>query len=78
MCKNATTPIIVILGCSEIDTEILSTDMETVKSSDCRKVLRDDGDTNEVLAIIQEKARFSYKYGQKFIDLFTQSISRLC
>ena len=37
--KNATVPIIMILGCSEVNTEILDAGMETVESDDCREVL---------------------------------------
>jgi len=52
--------------------------METAESDDCRVVSKRDGDANNVLAVMREGARFSYKDRQKFIDLFTQSISRLC
>jgi len=45
--------------------------------NDCRDVLEDNINANRVLAVIWEEARFSYKDGWKFIDLFTQSISRL-
>jgi len=42
-----------------------------------RRVSRDNGDTNKVLAIIQKKARFFCKDEWKFIDLFIQLISGL-
>ena len=78
MCKNTAAPIIVMLGHSELDTKVLDTGMEIAKSDDCRGVSRKDRNSNGVLATIQERVRFSCKDGQKFIDLFTQSISRLC
>ena len=49
-CKNAIAPIIAMLDHSEIDIEVSDVGMETVKSNDCRKILRDDGDANDVLA----------------------------
>ena len=76
--KKAAAPMIVILGCLELDTEISDAGMETVESDDCRGVSKKDRDTNGVLATTQERARFSCKDGWKFINLFTQSISRLC
>ena len=57
---------------------VLDTGMKTMESDDCRGLLKDDGDANGVLAIMQEGARFSCKDGWKFINLFTQSISGLC
>ena len=59
--KNAVAPMIVILGCSELDTEVSDTDMETAESNDCRGILRNDGDANGVLVTMQEGARFSCK-----------------
>ena len=44
--------MIVILGCLEIDIEVLDIDIETVESNECRRVSRDDRDTNGVLAIM--------------------------
>ena len=58
--------------------EVSDTGIETTESNDCREMSRDDRDTNNVLAITQERARFSHKDKQKFINLFTQSISKLC
>jgi len=58
--------------------EVSDACMETVESNDCRGMSRKDGNTNGVLAAMQEGARFSCKDGWKFIDLFTQSISGLC
>jgi len=67
-----------MLDCLELDTEVSDAGMETVESDDCREMSRKNGDANSVLATTQEGARFSYKDGQKFINLFTQSISGLC
>jgi len=44
--------MIVILGCLEIDIEVLDIDIETVESNKCRRVSRDDRDTNGVLAVM--------------------------
>ena len=70
--------MIAMLGHLKLDTEILDVDMETVESNDCRGLFKRDRDANGVLATMWEEARFSYKDGWKFIDLFTQSISGLC
>jgi len=69
--------MIAMLGCLELDTEVSDAGIETAESNDCRGVSKKDGDANGMLATMQEGARFSCKDGQKFIDLFTQSISRL-
>jgi len=50
-----------MLGCLELDMEALDTSMETVKSSDCRKMSKNNGNANGMLATMQEEARFSYK-----------------
>jgi len=76
-CKNAAALMIVMLGHLELDIEISDAGMETIESNDCRGISTNDRNTNGVLAAIQEGARFSCKDRQKFIDLFTQSISRL-
>jgi len=78
MCKNAVAPMIVMLGCSEIDMKVSDTSMETIESNNCRRVLGNNRDANSVLAVMQEEARFSCKDRKKFIDLFVQSISGLC
>ena len=70
--------MIVMLGCLELDTEVSDAGIETMESDDCREVSKKDRDANGVLAAMQEGARFSCKDGWKFIDPFTQSISRLC
>jgi len=74
---NVTAPMIAILGCSEVDIEVSDTGMETVESDDCREMLGDNIDANGVLAMMQEKARFSHKDRWKFIDPFTKLISGL-
>ena len=78
MCKNAVTPMITMLGCSELDTEVSDAGIETVESNDCRRESRKDGDANGVLAAMWEGVRFFCKDRQKFINSFTQSISGLC
>ena len=78
VCKNATVPMIVMLGHLELDTEVSDTGMETMESDDSRGVSRKDRDANGMLAMMQKEARFSCKDKQKFIDLFTQLISGLC
>ena len=70
--------MIAMLGRSELDVEVSDADMETAESDDCRGLSKKDEDANGVLAVTWEGARFSYKDGWKFIDLFTQSISGLC
>ena len=52
MCKNAAAPMLVMLGHSELDTEVSDAGMETTESDDCRGVFRKDGDVNGVLAVI--------------------------
>ena len=76
--KNAAAPIIAMLDCPELDTEVSDAGMETTESDNCREVSKKDRDANGVLAAMREGARFSCKDGWKFIDLFTQSISGLC
>jgi len=67
-----------MLGRPELDIEVSNAGMETVESDDCRGMSKEDKDANGILAMMQEGVRFSCKDGQKFIDLFTQSISGLC
>ena len=75
--KNTIAPMIVMLGYLKLDIEVSDAGMETIESNDCRGVSKKDRDANGVLAVIQEGARFSCKDGWKFINPFTQSISRL-
>ena len=77
MHKQAIAPIIVMLDHLELDTEVLDVGMETTESDDYRGVFRKDRDANGVLATMREGARLSCKNRQKFINLFTQSISGL-
>ena len=48
--KNAAAPMIVMLGHSELDTEVSDAGMETAESDDCRGLSKKDGDANGVLA----------------------------
>ena len=48
--KNAAAPMIVILGCLELDMEVSDVGMETAESNNCRRVSKKDGDANGVLA----------------------------
>ena len=77
-CKNAAVQMIAMLGHLELDTEVSDAGMKTAESDNCRGVSRKDRDANDMLAVMRKEARFSCKDGQKFIDLFTQSISGLC
>ena len=71
VCKNAVAPMIAMSSHSKLDMEISDTDMETTESNNYRGISRSDGNANSVLAMMWGGARFSYKDGQKFIDLFT-------
>ena len=51
VCKNAAVPIIAMLGCLELNTEVSDVGIETMVSNDCRKISRKDGDANGVLAV---------------------------
>ena len=77
-CKNVAALMIAMLDHSELDMEVSDVGMETAESDDCKEVSKKNRDANDVLATIQEETRFSYKDRQKFINPFTQSISRLC
>ena len=59
--KNAVAPMIAMLGCSELDTEVSDTGMETTKFNDYRGMSRKDRDANYILTTMQEGARFSCK-----------------
>ena len=76
--KNTVAPMIAMLGHSELDMEVSDAGIKTAESNDCRGMSRKNRDTNGVLAAMRERVRFSYKNGWKFINPFTQSISRLC
>ena len=71
VCKNAAALMVMMLGHLELDIEVLDAGMETTESNDCRGMSKKNGDANGILAAIWERARFSYKDGQKFIDPFT-------
>jgi len=51
-CKNATTPMIAMLGHLKLNTEVLDVSMETTESNDCRGMSRSDGDANGMLAVM--------------------------
>ena len=74
MCKNAVVPMIVMLDHLELDMEVSDAGMENMESNNCRGISKKNGDANDMLATMQEGARFSCKDRQKFINLFTQSI----
>ena len=63
--------MIVILGHLELDMEVSDVGIETVESDDYRRVSKKNRDINNVLAVMWEGVRFSYKDGWKFINLFT-------
>ena len=50
--KNVVASIIAMLGCLEVDTEVLNTDIETVRFDNCRKMSRDNKNTNNMLVVI--------------------------
>jgi len=62
-CKNAATPMIVMLGRPELNTEVSDAGMETAESDDCRGMSKKDRDANGVLATTREGVRFSCKDG---------------
>jgi len=70
--------MIAMLDYSEVDMKVSDIGMETAGFNDYRGVSEDGRDANGVLVMMREKARFSYKDRQKFINPFIQSISRLC
>ena len=50
--KNVVASIIAMLGCLEVDTEVLNADIETVRFDNCRKMSRDNKNTNNMLVVI--------------------------
>ena len=48
--NNAAAPMIVMLGCSELDIEVSDAGMETAESNDCRGMFKKDRDANGMLA----------------------------
>ena len=61
MYINATALMMAMLDYSEINIEVSDVGIKTVKSDNCKEVLKDDEDANGMLVIIQERARFSHK-----------------
>jgi len=53
--------MIAMLDYLELNMEVSDAGMETMKSGDYREMSKDDRDTNDVLAIIQEGVRFFHK-----------------
>ena len=52
MYKNVVTPIIVMLGLLRLNMGISDASMKTMESNDCKELLKDDRDTNRMLAMI--------------------------
>jgi len=52
-----------MLGYLEINIEISDNGVETAWSSECRELSEIDKVANDMLATIQDKIRFSHKYG---------------
>ena len=52
VCKNIAAPMIVMLDCLELDTEISNAGIKTSESNDCKEISKNDGDVNGVLATI--------------------------
>ncbi len=50
--KNAAVLIITMLDHLELDMEVSDAGIETVESDNCRKISRDDKDTNDMFATI--------------------------
>ena len=69
--KNAAVLMIAMLDHLKLDMEISDVGMEISESDDYKEMSRSDKDTNSILVMIWEGARFSYKDKWKFIDLFT-------
>jgi len=61
--KNAAAPMIAMLDCSELGTEVSDAGMETAESNDCRELSKKNRDANSILAVMQEGVRFSCKDG---------------
>ena len=47
-----------MLGCSEVNIKILNANMKTVEFDNCREISENNRNTNNILVIIQEKAKF--------------------
>jgi len=71
VCKNTAASMIAMLCHPGLDMEVSNAGMETAESDDCREISGKNRDANDVLATMQEGARFSCKDGWKFINLFT-------
>jgi len=60
--------MIAMLGRLELDMEASDASMGTMESNDCRGMSGKNGDANGMLAMTRERARFSCKDRQKFIN----------
>ena len=62
--------MITMLGCLEVDIEVSDTGIETIESDNYKGISENNRDINGMLVVIWEKARFSHKDEQNFINLF--------
>ena len=62
--------MIAILNHSKVDIEISDTGMEPMGSNNCRELSGNNRNIISMLAVIWERAIFSYKGKQKFINPF--------
>ena len=49
--KNTAAPIIVMLGCSEVNTKVSNAGMKNVRSNNYKEVLGDNRDANCILVV---------------------------
>ena len=52
ICRNAAVLIIIMLGHSKIDIEVSDIGIETIEINNCRELLKDNKNTNGILATI--------------------------
>ena len=50
--------MIIILDCSEVDIKVLNANMKTIEFDNCKRVSENNENTNGILAITQERAKF--------------------
>jgi len=50
VCKNTVASIIAMLDYWKLDIEVLDVGIETMESNNCKRMSRNDGDANGVLA----------------------------
>ena len=68
--KNSAALMIAMLDHWEINMEVSSAGMKTIEFNNYREMSEDNGDTNGILTMIWEGARFFGKDEQKFINPF--------